>query len=206
MNYRRLFRLFGSGAMHSPYALFVQQSKAFNKGHKVGLIRAADTQMAGHSYALCRMLRLRGPLIATISSAAYKDLKLKGFPIKVEEYLNNDDMWQATYELQRCLFPMIRCLRLSDKSACGGMSKIVYYVHKTDEAIRKSMDSIKDLKYFADHVPQDADEVDGLDLVDDFDDDDDDGTNDREVVAEQELTRRKNRRRYMGQRAWRRQE
>jgi hypothetical protein len=78
LNYRRLYRLFGSGAMHSPYALFQAQSKIFNSGRKVGLIRAAGTRMAGHTYAQVRMLRLREPLLATISSAAYKDLKLKG--------------------------------------------------------------------------------------------------------------------------------
>jgi hypothetical protein len=171
VNYRRLYRMFGSGAMHSPYALFIKQSKVFNAGRKVGLIRAAETRMAGHAYAQCRMLRLRDPLKATISSAAYKDLKLKGFPTKVEEYLNDDDMWQATYEVQRCLFPMIRVLRLCDKSECGGMSKILYYVHKTDEAIQKSMDSLKDLKYFAEHLPEDADDDDGLDEVDSDDDD-----------------------------------
>ena len=172
LNYRRVFRLFGSGAMHSPYALFIQQSRNFN-GRKVGLIRAADTRMAGHSYAQVRMLRLKGPLLATISSAAYQDLKLKGFALKVEEYLKDDDMWKATYELQRCLFPMIRVLHLSDKAACGGMSKIVYYVHKTDEAIAKSMVALRDLKYFRDHRAADAEEVEGMDLADDFEDDDD---------------------------------
>ena len=121
VNYRRLYRLFGSGSMHGPYALFIQQSKTFNHGRKVGLLKAADTRMAGHSYAQCRMLRLREPLLATISSAAYKDLKLKGFAKKVEEYLSDPDMWEATFTLQRCLFPMICVLRLSDKSACGGM-------------------------------------------------------------------------------------
>jgi Protein of unknown function (DUF 659) len=188
VNYRRLFRMFGSGAMHSPYALFIQQSKNFNGGRKVGLIRAADTRMAGHAYAQCRMLRLREPLLATISSAAYKDLKLKGFPKKVEEYLLNVDMWQATYEVQRCLFPMIRVLRLADKSACGGMSKIVYYVHKTDEAIRKSMDSLKDLKFFADHVPADAEDVEGLDETDDFDDDDEGADERGGVVVQEQLS------------------
>jgi hypothetical protein len=37
VNYRRLFRLFGSRWMHSPYPLFCSQSKNFNDGHKVGL-------------------------------------------------------------------------------------------------------------------------------------------------------------------------
>jgi hypothetical protein len=112
--------------------------------------------------------------IATITSAAYKDLKLKGdFVKKVEEYLQNADMWEASYVLHRCLFPMIRVLRLSDKAACGGMSKIVYYVHKTDEAIAKSMFTLRDLKYFRDHRAADAEEVEGMDLSDDFGDDDD---------------------------------
>jgi hypothetical protein len=110
LNYRRLFRLFGSGSMHSPYALFCSQSKNFNNGRKVGLLRAAETRMAGHMYAQCRMLRLRGPLVATISSVAYIDLKLKGFPKKVEQYILNPDMWQAAFVIQRCLFPMIKVL------------------------------------------------------------------------------------------------
>lgn len=172
VNYRRLYRLFGSGAMHAPYALFMNQSKQFNSGRKVGLIRAAGTRMAGHSYAQLRMLRLREPLLATINSASYISLKLKGFPKKVEEFLINPDMWEATFILQRCLYPMIRVLRLGDTAACGGMSKIVYYVHKTDEAIEKSMSLLKDLKYFADKEPADADDVEGVDLPDDFSDDD----------------------------------
>jgi hypothetical protein len=159
--------------MHSPYAQFIHQSKQFNSGRKVGLIRAAGTRMAGHTYAQLRMLRLREPLMATINSAAYIDLKLKGFPKKVEAFISNNDMWEATFILQRCLFPMIRVLRLGDVAACGGMSKIVYFVHKTDEAIQKSMVLLKELKYFADHQPADADDVEGVDLADDdFDDDD----------------------------------
>ena len=75
--------------MHSPYALFIAQSKNFNGGRKVGLIRAAETRMAGHSYAQCRMLRLREPLMATIASAAWKDLKLGGWIKKVEEHILN---------------------------------------------------------------------------------------------------------------------
>ena len=50
----------------------------------------------------------------------------------------------------------------------------MYYVHKTDDAIRKSMVLLRNLKYFTDHEPADADDVEGLDLVDDFDDDESD--------------------------------
>jgi hypothetical protein len=174
VNYRRVYRLFGSGSMHSPYALFLQQSKNFNGGRKVGLIKAADTRMAGHAYAQCRMLRLREPLMATITSAAYIDLKLKGLAKKVEEYLSNPDMWIAAYTIQRCLFPMIRVLRLCDQSACGGMSKIVFYVHRTDEALERSMESLKNLALFRDYGEHDAED-------DDEDLDDDDETNDEEA-------------------------
>jgi hypothetical protein len=38
VNYCQLFCLFGSGSMHSPYALFCSQSKNFNDGRKVGLL------------------------------------------------------------------------------------------------------------------------------------------------------------------------
>jgi hypothetical protein len=58
VNYCRLFCLFGSGSMHSPYTLFCSQSKNFNDGRKVGLLRAAETRMAGHMYAQIRMLQL----------------------------------------------------------------------------------------------------------------------------------------------------
>jgi hypothetical protein len=138
-NYCRLHRLFGSGSMHSPYTLFSKQSKAFNGGWKVGLLRAADTCMAGHAYAQVQMLRLKDSLLATIALAGYIDLKLKGFPKKVEAYLQNPDMWEATFVLHCCLFPMICVLRLGDKSARRGMSQIVNLVHQTDEAIKNSM-------------------------------------------------------------------
>ena len=39
VNYRHLYRLFGSGSMHGPYAIFSAQSKNCNGGRKkVGLI------------------------------------------------------------------------------------------------------------------------------------------------------------------------
>jgi hypothetical protein len=166
VNYRLLYRIFGSGSMHSPYALFMNQSKQFNHGRRLGLIRAAGTRMAGHAYAQIRMLRLKAPLLATINSAAYIDLKLKGFPKKVERFLSNPDMWHAVFVIERCLYPMIRVLRLCDTARCGGMSKLLYFVHKTDAAIEQSVLLLKDLKYFDDHVPSDANDVDGLDLED----------------------------------------
>jgi hypothetical protein len=175
VNYRRLYRLFGGGAMHSSYALFCHQSKIFNGGRKVGLLCASDTRMAGHAYAKVRMLRLKDALLATISSAAYKDLKLRGFAKKAEAYVQDADMWEATFVLQHCLFPMIRVLCLGDKSACGGMSKIIYYVHKTDEAIRNSMELLRDLKYFRLSNPSDANDEDSVEEDEAMDEGMDDG-------------------------------
>jgi hypothetical protein len=118
--------------------------------------------MAGHAYAQVRMLRLKDAQLATIFSAAYKDLKLHGFAKKAEAYVQDADMWEATFVLQRCLFPMICVLRLGDKSACGGMSKIMYFVHKTDKAIRNSMKLLPDLKYFRLSSPSDANDEDSV--------------------------------------------
>jgi hypothetical protein len=120
--------------------------------------------MAGHCYAQVRMLRLQEPLVATITSREYIDLKLKGVAQKVEQYLLDSDMWEATNVIQQCLFPMIRVLRLGNKSSCGGMSQIVCYVHQTDEAFKNSMGLLKDLKYFRTARPSDADDVDDLEF------------------------------------------
>jgi hypothetical protein len=53
------------------------------------------------------------------------------------------------------------------------MSKLVYYVHQTDKAIQKSMELLKDLKYFRTARPSDANDVDGIELDDGEDSDDD---------------------------------
>jgi hypothetical protein len=163
VHYRRLYRLFGSGSMHSPYALFIAQTKNFNQGRKVGLLRASDVRMAGHFIALHRMLRLRHPIAATMASAAYKDLKLKGFAKTVEAFVADKNMWNAVYLLLRCIFPVFRVLRLADKAACGGMSKLMYYVRRTDVAMLQSKDLLEDMQYFKDKTELDAENQDEFD-------------------------------------------
>jgi hypothetical protein len=153
--------------------------------------------MAGHAYAQVCMLRLKDSLLATITSAAYINLKLKGFPKKVEAYLQNPDMWDATFVLQRCLFPMIRVLRLGDESACGGMSKIVYYVHQTDKAIENSMELLHDLKYFRTANPTGANDVNGLE--DDLVESDDDAIVDDAVDSDSEVEETFNIWRHLGE-------
>ena len=74
---RLIYRYFGSGSMHSPYAVFSKHSRDHNGGKAIGLIRAADTRMAGHVISMMRTLRLKDPLMSTISSASFIQGKFK---------------------------------------------------------------------------------------------------------------------------------
>lgn len=73
---RRTYRLFGSGSMHAPYAMFHKYSKQHNEGKSIGLIRAAGTRMAGNIIVLLRLMRLKPALINTITSSEFTKLKV----------------------------------------------------------------------------------------------------------------------------------
>ena len=81
---RLIYRCFGSGSMHSPYAIFSKHTRDHNGGKQIGLIRAADTRMGGHVISMLRTLRLKDPLISTISSASFLQGK---FPVCFRKYL-----------------------------------------------------------------------------------------------------------------------
>ena len=66
-----VYRYFGSGSMHSFYAMFSKHSRDHNQGKSIGLIRASDTRMGGHIISMMRTLRLKDPLINTLSSASF---------------------------------------------------------------------------------------------------------------------------------------
>ena len=72
---RKLYAVFGSGAMHAPYAIFQKYSKVYNSGKNIGLIRAAETRMGGEAIALQRLLRLKEPLQQTVESTDFIKLK-----------------------------------------------------------------------------------------------------------------------------------
>jgi Protein of unknown function (DUF 659) len=74
---RLIYHYFGSGSNHSPYALFSKQSRDHNGGKCIGFIRAADTRMGGHVISMLRTLRLKDPLVSTISSASFLQGKYK---------------------------------------------------------------------------------------------------------------------------------
>lgn len=66
-----IYRFFGSGAMHSPYAIFSKHARDHNKGKSIGLIRASDTRMGGHVISMMRTLRLKDSLLNTLTSASF---------------------------------------------------------------------------------------------------------------------------------------
>ena len=146
--YRLIYRIFGSGSMHAPYAMFRDQARMFNGGVKIGLIRAADTRMAGYFIAMHRMLRLKDPLLATINSVQFKGIISKKKTMNaVSETLLDPEFWKSLRIALRALFPPLRVLRLADKCTAG-MDKLYYYVRKTDEALQKSADDLDLMTYF----------------------------------------------------------
>jgi hypothetical protein len=62
-NYHCVYKVFGPGVMHAPYALFQKEVKNFNGGRNIGLIRAADTRMTGYFMALHCMLWLKNAFV-----------------------------------------------------------------------------------------------------------------------------------------------
>lgn len=108
------------GAMHAPYAMFQNHARTFNGGRKIGLIRVAETRMAGYFYAFHRLLRLKPALEATIASVEFQALQLsKPFISSALKFIRDKEMWKALYALTRCLFPALRVLRLADRSEPG---------------------------------------------------------------------------------------
>ena len=65
--YKKMYSVFGSGSYHSPHAMFRKTSQA-HFGQYVGLIRAADTQMARYFMAFARFIWLKSVLRQTIDS------------------------------------------------------------------------------------------------------------------------------------------
>jgi hypothetical protein len=86
----RLYNVFGSRANHGIYAQFMAQSALANKGHKVGLLQGAGTQMALWFYAMMRLLRLKQLLTATIHQKKIVHLNLNDSVRAAVQDINND--------------------------------------------------------------------------------------------------------------------
>jgi hypothetical protein len=66
--YKKVYGLFGSGSHHAPHAIRMRQSRHHNNGSPIGLIRAADTRMAGYIIAFHRLLGMKPAIESTIAS------------------------------------------------------------------------------------------------------------------------------------------
>ena len=78
---QKAYRVFGSGSMHAPYAIFQKHSKLHNGGKNIGLMRAAGTRMAGNAIVMMRFIRLRNALVSTVTSPEFIKLKVR-FPFR----------------------------------------------------------------------------------------------------------------------------
>lgn len=152
---KRRYNTFGSGAIHGAHAIFSVQAKLFNGGKDLGLLRAADTRMAGYFMAMHRDLRQKKALESTVTSAAFRDLQLKPFAQKAADEVGDKDMWKRMYWLLRVLFPALRILRLADSNS-PGMDKVYYYSRKTLAAIENSVDVLDDKNCFPEVVLPDV--------------------------------------------------
>jgi len=141
---RLIYKYFGSGSMHSPYAIFSKQSRDHNGGKSIGLIRAADTRMAGHVISMLRTLRLKDPLLSTISSASFIQGKFK-IEKKLIDVLKRDSTWEFMTRFIRAVFPMLIVLRLADQKD-PVMDKLYFYVRRMDQTLEKSKVILDDLE------------------------------------------------------------
>jgi hypothetical protein len=76
---RKAYVLFGSGAMHVPYALFQKHSQANNDGENIGMFQSAGTRMGGKVIALMHMHRIKDSFLQTIQSQDFIKLKVIDF-------------------------------------------------------------------------------------------------------------------------------
>jgi hypothetical protein len=139
--YRKVYGFFGSGARHSPYAIFQKHAKAHNGGRPIGLIRAADTRMGGHFITFLRLLRLKRALHSTVVSPEFLQLKLGTELVKI---IRQPEFWRVLFLVVRAVFPALRILRLSDQQS-PAMDKLYYCVRRADKLIESNMEELDEL-------------------------------------------------------------
>ena len=140
--YRILYHIFGSGSHHGPYAYFQETAKDYNNGRAIGLIKPADTQMAGYYIAFHRLCRLKEPMISCVHSVKWRDYKFgAGSSLKkssVESIVEDPLFWKELHTITQAMFPVLKSLCLAD-SNLPGMDKILYYARCSETAITNSV-------------------------------------------------------------------
>lgn len=170
--YRMLYKVFGSGCCHKAYALFTENAEN-TTGTKIGLIRAAETRMAGYWYCFHRLLRLKNALAQTVMSPHWSDINSPALPrmkkIKIEELCKSRVFFESIKMLVATMYPVIRVLRLSDRNKAG-MDKLYYHTQRTTDLLYKNVDALasalsafddyeKEIGYESDNESDDEGEV-----------------------------------------------
>jgi hypothetical protein len=151
VRHRFIYRVFGSGAMHSPYALFQRHARAFNNRRPIGLLRASDTIMAGYFMAMHRDLRLKQALQATAEGRYFISLKIS--KSKDPTATIRDELeYQHVFHLLRATFSALMILRLADSNK-PGMGQIYYLTHKATETIEHGIIYLNNKTWFPDTMP-----------------------------------------------------
>ena len=165
---KRLYRVFGSGSYHKPYAVFTRLAREINKGRKISLLRTADTRMAGYFYAMHRSLRVKRALKGTIHSVQWNDYKAGQRETNAALDIEQLVFWRAIFILLRCVFPALKALRLADSNR-PGMDKIYYLAHKTEVALESESMDLDDKELFPFPSEDDTEENDEDDMSDEDD-------------------------------------
>ena len=84
--------------------------------------------MGGELIALLRLLHLRGPLVETVSSADFTNLRIfQG----LAGIILNPYFWKYAFLLARVVYPLMRILQLADKKMAA-MDMLYYFVLQAD--------------------------------------------------------------------------
>jgi hypothetical protein len=151
MRHRVIYRVFESGAMHSPYALFQRHTRAFNNGRPIGLLRASNTRMAGYFMAMNRDLLLNQALQATVTGSDFISLKIS--KSKDPTATIRDELeYQRVFHLLRAKFPALMILRLADSNN-PGMDQIYYLPRKANEEIEHGIFYLNNKTWFPNTMP-----------------------------------------------------
>jgi hypothetical protein len=128
----RMYLVFSSGIFHASHAIFRGQSKSFNNGREIGLLRATPVRMAGYFYAMMRALRCRDSLRATVTHSEWAKRSKKKKEARAGSDVMDDTLWKRMYVLCKVVLPALLLLRLADRNS-PGMDMLKYYV---DEFLR----------------------------------------------------------------------
>jgi hypothetical protein len=191
-----LYRVFGSGSMHAPYAIFKQHAREHNDNVEVGMIRGVTTRFGFFFYSFHRNLRLKMALESTVTCNQFNKLKYSTNKLKkVKEIVLRANRWKQLFFILRVMFRMLCLLRMSDSNT-PGMDKLYYAVLMTTEGLKKksvqdafrthfpeSVEVITDVKKFFDEHGSDDDD-DDEDCIEEKDDEEEEDLSDEEDEEE----------------------